>query len=483
MDSRGSPQDHEPIPPVPPLPSSDGLTFDVTGTPFGALALDLQRSRTTPQRYSLISPRPATSQSRISPVAASRFTTIQASRNPLSINALSSGLQSALSAKRFSCAHLLALRFEDEEDNLYWEDVRSVIGLLITSLDDETARLSDALEEWHQSRQRDARPSVMSTPPSPIIQTLPRRKRKSLPSFAPSSSGIEKVTAHMSAVAGALDDAYRELESCLTALRKVNGTIGLEADGAQTQTAEESAKSALQAYEAMRRELGLALRECERARDPLTGIVKENSIEDSSIEQEEYSTSESSRQMTEPSSDKDNYPPDSPLGPGASSPPPAYVSRGCSQIVDDATAHLLADATAVNLPPPGIDRVFEAYSGPAMRPYKKERSSLTREERIALVQAKRQSMQAQLQNAHDAMTAEIGRRPGSGGQPFVPGRELVQELKEVIHRVNQRKQQMSVNTPQSIAPSITAFHPLTSSSPISPTSPASAPLPEHASII
>jgi hypothetical protein len=186
--------------------------------------------------------------------------------------------------------------------------------------------------------------------------------------------------------------------------------------------------------------------------------------------------------MTEPSTERDGFPPDSPIAPGSSSPPPAYVSRGGSQIVDDATAHLLADATAAHLPPPGIDRVFEAYSGPAVKPYRKDRSALTREERIALVHAKRQSMQIQLQNTHEAMTAEMvlsgltgpGRRPGSAGQTINPERDVVQELKEVITRVHQRKQQLATKS-ISIASNQRYQQSPSFLPPLSPTSPLSAP--------
>lgn len=426
-----SPRPRSPVPPVPRLPSPDG-SMDDSMQSFGALALDLQRQKATPKRFTFASPRSATSL-RPSPTAASRFTTLQGIRNPLSLNSLDSTLQTALASKRFACSHLLALRFEEPEDDLYWEDVRSVVSLLSMSIEDETARLSEAMDEWHKSRQRDARPSLTSTPVVPTTPNLPPRRKRETLSFAPQPSPSAKVTTHLESISSALDRAFDELESCASALKLRESSCSSEDETAVTGL-DNSAQAAITSYESLRRELGIALRECERARGPMMSLVTDGSADSTSDREAEMPSLPD--QAPETSRD-DSFALDSPTRAGASSPPPAYASRGPSQIVDDATAHLLAGATAMHLPPPGVDRVFEADSGPAVKPYRKERSTLSRQERIALAQAKRKIVHQHQQRLSGAFDV------GSGG--LFTG-EVVQELKAVISRVNEKKQQMTLLT-------------------------------------
>jgi len=417
-----------PIPPVPPLPQDPSSPSDGSeDSSFRALALELQKNQTPPRR-SLATPRSAGSL-RISPSSASRFTAMQSMRNPLAIYSLDAALQSALASKRFACAHLLALRFEDEEDDMYWEDVRSVMSLLSTSLEDETARLSEAMDEWHKSRERDARPSATSTP-SPVATPepyLPQRRHRQLPSFAPQSSQMTKAKTHIDSIAEALDRAFGELETCVSSLHQH------EADAAEASSSERSAQVAMSAYESLRRELGIAIRDCERTRGPILSILHDRNPDttepgDASNEPLEQGS------MPDMTQGGDPFPLDSPTRAGASSPPPAYVSRGPSQIVDDVTAHLLASATATTLPPFGVDRVFEADSGPTVKPYTKERSTLSRAERIALAQARRRNVR------QDTLSIESERRLAPA---VMPGIDVVEELKQVINRVNERKKRMA----------------------------------------
>ncbi|KAG8831409.1 hypothetical protein FRC18_006579 [Serendipita sp. 400] len=378
-----------PIPPVPQLPSP-GTPVEADDTSLGALDLDIQRTNRSRQRYSFASPRSLRSL-RTSPSSASKFTTMQSMRNPLSNNSFDATLHSALSSKRFACAHLLALRFDEEEDDLYWEDVRSVIGLLSSSLEDETSRLSEAMDEWHKSRQRDARPSVTTTPLLAPHAQLPSRKKREILSFAPQSDDLAKFTSHIEAISDALNRAFDEIEKCVEALRHQESSQ-LEGEG-RVGGLESTSQTVMASYDSLRRELGMAFRECERARGPLS-LVMDNSTGSPSDQEGDYSPSDR-QAVVIPERKDDSFPLDSPTRAGAGSPPPAYVSRGSSQIVDDVTAHLLAGATALHLPPLGVDRVFEAESGPVVKSYRKERSTLSRQERIALAQAKRKSMQLQ----------------------------------------------------------------------------------------
>lgn len=425
------PRPGSPIPPVPRLPQHHPASpSEGSDNSFGALDLDVHTNRTTPQRHSLATPRSASSL-RPSPTAASRFTAMQSMRNPLSMSSMDAALQAALDSKRFACSHLLALRFDEEEDDLYWEDVRSVMSLMSTSLEDETARLSQAMDEWHQVRQRDARPSATSTP-SPVSDpepSLPQRRHRQLTSFAPSSSQMTKATTHIDSITSALDRAFGQLETCVSSLR--------QHDAPEVTSLEETAQAAMAAYESLRRELGLALRECERARSPILSVLN-NQTGEAASDGEQEDTSNNGGPLGPlggPGPEEEDSFPDSPTRAGASSPPPAYVSRGPSQIVDDATAHLLAGATAGELPPFGVDRVFEADSGPSGSAISypiKERSTLSRAERIALAQAKRRSMRV----SQPAFVNENGRM-------VMGGTDIVEELKEVISRVNERKQRMA----------------------------------------
>lgn len=401
---------------IPPLPSAIIKSpFEDSQASFGALALDLQRTDISPWHSAFSSP----SSLRTSPNA-SRFTPMHTSRSPLLTTALNSSLHGALSSKRYACAHLLALRFHENEDEQYWEDVRSVIALLRTSLEDEAARLSEAIENWHRSRERDSRPSITSTPSAIITEhPLPKRRRPRIPSFAPQQPDSAKFVAHMESVSGALDRAYDELESCVSAFQKHSSDDSPD---------NENVQRAMNAYENLRRELGNAFRESERARSPFLSVMT-NKVD---IEEDEPALSPmSSTELNShiPDTSAEEFQLDSPSRAGAHSPPPAYVSRGSSQIVDDVTAHLLAGATAMHLPPPGADRVFEAESGPFVKPYTKERSKLSRQERIALSKITR---------------PQPSPRGASALQPLFLTGEVVQELKEVLNRVNERKQRLSM---------------------------------------
>ena len=107
----------------------EGESLPVTasdGEQFGSAALDMRRKHMSGgleafrrMGYdSLDSPGPSSSHQTPSLSPSSRFTLLQTSRHPLSISALNLALRGALSAKRYTCSHLLALRFEEEEE--YW---------------------------------------------------------------------------------------------------------------------------------------------------------------------------------------------------------------------------------------------------------------------------------------------------------------------------------------------------------------------------
>lgn len=398
---------------APPVSEAGGSPFlceDVDhDLPFGVMALQLRRAHRTPHRQSLQVTKSNSVSLRTSPIA-SRYTTLPKYQHPFSLTALQHSIQAALSSKRFACCNLLALRFEDDEDDAYWEDVHSVVALLISTLEGETARLVEALESSHLSRQCEELPTASPTLINPTMSPSHRRRtqhRLQNPiSFAPLPSSLAKFISQAEAIQSALDQASDALHACTSSVRNL-AAMPLVAD----EKLNSAASGALQAYETLRRDLGRALRDCERARDPLLGLIPKASDAGSDsdepavplLAQDQSSAADSDSGRGDPVLDS----PDALV----------YVSRGPT-VTDDVTRHLL---TASHLPQLGEEQLFEAESAPSTRGLR-ERPSLSRAERIALARAKRE-------NAQQSPVTPVLR----------PGGEIVEELKEVISKVNNRK--------------------------------------------
>jgi hypothetical protein len=97
-------------------------------------------------------------------------------------------------------------------------------------------------------------------------------------------------------------------------------------------------------------------------------------------------------------------------------------------------------ATSQHLPPPGIEQVFESVS--AAQPFTRERSKLTRDERIRIAKARRESRFSVLGPVPDAHEEE--QRPAR--ESWGPGGEVVQELKDVIWKVGEQRRKMVERT-------------------------------------
>jgi len=121
-------------------------------------------------------------------------------------------------------------------------------------------------------------------------------------------------------------------------------------------------------------------------------------------------------------------------------------------LIDDATSHLLLTATTKHLPMPGIEEVFEADMG-TRGVFARERSKLTREERIKAAKARRESGLGSLGIAFVG-GGDCGEVQKMGGiEKWGPGGEVVQELKDVIWKVSEKKRKMadaSQAAPQSV---------------------------------
>lgn len=511
---------------------------------FGMAALDLQRKRRSmgmdvfrlpavplspppPPRYTPPSPTPRSTYSTpsrhsyqqhqsqqpsgsLSPpptlTSSTRFTLPHTSRHPLSLSALRLALQGALASKRYACSHLLALRFDEEEgeDESYWEDVRSVMGLLVGAIGDASGRLKDALSDSLKRKDRDATISPVRSGMEDKGRTNDKngattsikglsldgaraRSMAEMVSFAPVPSHLTRFAAHVDAISSALNDARSQLEECVAAIRDTSPSASSSSSAPTSPTLTDSAavtsandlttptpgsryqhqhqhqhqrqhsgvgleaSTALQAYDRLRKELGFALRECERGRDRLIDIL--NPPRPPNPEPEDLSDDLGDRDsMATP-----------PLVPDTSSDSSSRIGsanlslRGSLglellQVVetmggedDDVTEHLLMGTRPEGLPPMGVEQVYEGETGLGGG-FRREKSVLTREERIKLVKARRESAKGLSGSrlglgggdVEGGISGGMGRVPWGG-----PGGEVVQELKDVIWKVGEKRRRMS----------------------------------------
>jgi len=390
--------------------TSSASAFSPLSSSFGSAALDIQRNqksdgmeafRTPPASYftsDLRTPQNARSNLFFSPIPSpSKFTSVQPARHPLSYSSLIHSLQGALAAKRYACSHLLALRFGDEEDEGYWEDVRSVMGLLTSALADSCSRLSEALDEAEHQNLQDQHPtpetsrSTISESDIPefaskaALDSSKQHRVNNRISFAPMPSHLSRFAAHIAAISSGLDDAREHLDQCVSSLksdpmpstsstssrmlrhsRSLSKILSLN----PSEEAEAEPPRALQAYERLRRELGLALRECERGRERLLEIVNPPPIV--SDDEDEFDdlpglghdgSDDSDKPDPTSLSSEDEADAAAPVSNGSefrTAVVNAEGGEGGGKLLDDATSHLLLTTSTQHLPLPGIEEVFEA---------------------------------------------------------------------------------------------------------------------------
>lgn len=414
------------------------------GEYFGAAVLDLQRKRRSAAMEVFGTPPPSyatsarhshrTSLAQQPTIAsASRLTTVHTTRHPLSLTGLQLALHGALSAKRYASSHLLALRFSEDEDDAYWEDVRSVMALLRSTFEDASARLTEALDIAEKNRVRDERPSPRNSLDLSAVRRsapAPVRTMADMISFAPVPSHLARFAAHVDAMSSALNDAREHLEQCVASLRD---TAPSDTPAGASAVQEHPA---FQAYDRLRKEVGYALRECERGRERLLDIVA--GPQHSPAPDSPASPDGPPELRHDNGSDTSDKP-----GPSSPAPPaPSILVDGALGLsldtdgdhdIDDATAHLLMATSSQHLPPPGAEQVYEAETG-AAPVFARERSKLSREDRIKLAKAaRREGMSGFALDAPPRLQSE---RWGPGG-------EVVQELKDVIWKVGERRRQLA----------------------------------------
>lgn len=476
-------------------------------------------SMTSSSRFTSLHPANSSRNSVLSPSSTHSTTVHQAQpRHPLSLSTLHNALQSALSSKRYAASHLLALRFVEEDDyeDVYWEDVRSVMGLLTSALAGAVVGLCQVLDEVEGQRLRDQTPSpALDGPIQPFrhsrshlasyfsgedaddsdneaqlangngsafqgglaasaaakfaptpsslnsINRVISRKRtmEEMRDFAPVPSHLARFAEHVDAISGALHDAHMQLELCVGALSDGEGdgeaegvspTEGTDAQGHRGEQQQQQ-HEALEAYERLRRELGLALRECERGRERLLEIISPRHPHLGS-HSKSSSTSEDEVPALGPDAGSEDLDSDRPHSIGFPKMPingdgDAVLVEGHQPELDHGLGLKLGgedEDGELSIPMP-IEQVFEAES--SVGKFTRERSKLSREERIKLAKARRESggSVAGITGSLDSNDASLdGEGEGSGRRErWGPGGEVVQELKDVIWKVGEKRRKMA----------------------------------------
>jgi len=258
--------------------------------------------------------------------------------------------------------------------------------------------------------------------------------------FAPTVSYADRFTAHMDVVEAAIRDARDRLRILDVSSADPSSREGIMA-----------------AYDNLRRDLGTALKECERARVPLLETMKEirNDVADASFSSAGADDVEDVPMLVT----EDHSSPTSSRGGGMDLPPESPTRgnhrshRTTSSVIydrddlsrldeivdddeDDASAYLLLATSSRHLPSPGAEQVFESEAAAAS--YKRERTTLSRAERIALSKARREKGESILAHGSGGDSEREGSerlRPERWG----PGGDVVQELKDVIGQVGERR--------------------------------------------
>jgi len=329
-----------------------------------------------------------------------------------SLAAIRHSLCVARASRRHTAAHLMALRFADG-DGEYWEDVKSVMGLLSAGMEDAAGRLGAAVESVQGNGAGDSSfGSESGLPVGAVLTPLSA-------GFAPTASPKERFAMHVEELVGAAGRA-KDLASILSTLSLDTSSPDADVEDMQ--------------IEAVRRELGTALRQLERARAVLRQRRARKDIED-----------EGEADSDVPGLDASSSPASSEKGEELTPLDAMHIntdilrrdSLGRDSLLrstlesanvrqDDASAYLLLGTSAQHLPPPGIEQVFEADTDDVadVMGGKRPRSTMSRAERIAAARAKREQ-KLSLSSVE--------------GENWGPGGDVVQELKAVISEVGVRR--------------------------------------------
>lgn len=491
----------------PPSPSVASFVSEVPNDTFGSFALGIARSRRITAKalrdlvpdllerpYSPLKQpsRPSSTQSRrphsplTSPASPpSRHDSARSSpRRPRSYSSLMGSLDRAVMSRRYAASHLLALRFDEGSSDVYWEDVASVMKLFSKALLDASSSLAEALNQYLVARMAEQVP----TPPSKIkhssdvrgnglqdifgmpISPLPsppavirRLPSVELSSFAPMPTDLAQFAAHMDAMARSIEAAQKELRACLTALqspppsRDDQKRATRDRNDLSVSRTDPLTQQVMDSYARLRRELGIALRECERSKVPLTSALhintprgRDNGDEDAGPPPSGVEAPSNETTPISPALSNSSLPYTAELESGVDNTTQAMLN---ADVFDDfinskwlenekaGAGPLLGGSGKNPFAQPDPEQVYEATIPPATVQLR-EKSKLSRAERIRQMRERRAAGGATVLSdipgsSSDERASEKNGKSGRG--QLGPGGDVVLELKSVINLVSEKR--------------------------------------------
>jgi len=366
-----------------------------------------------------------------------------------------------------------ALDAEIAYDPAYWEDVRSVLGLFKTALEDGVDKLRDAFPDTifpaTSPQESVLSPTMVITPasvrpaPKELIDNSDVREeigqtndllgflksgkagKGSEAGFAPMPSQLARFVRHMETMQNALTEAQLALRETVQMLASSSSSSSSADDHSSMIVQEQEA-----GYDRLRSALGVALRECERGRGPLMDHLHPSNfglgLRLGDTIPEELEDSDHLRESMPQLIHDDNDDPERSSTESMSMAHPHALSalRGDgdalativegSRSVDEPESHahvptlqqLLEQAFVSE----GREQVFEAepVDHHSQAGFERQRATLSREERIKLVKARRTNTELIPENGK-ALKKRKSR----------PGLDVIQELKDVIWQVGERR--------------------------------------------
>jgi len=262
--------------------------------------------------------------------------------------------------------------------------------------------------------------------------------------FAPMASHLARFVRHMEAMQEALTDAQVALRESIQFLSSASTS---SAPLSPTTLQEQET-----GYDRLRSALGVALRECERGRGPLIDHLHPNTSRfglDHRVNQSIPEELEDSDHLRESMpllihDDQDDHERSSTESMPMSSPPTAMreteslatIIEGHPPEVHQPTLQQLLEHAILNIPE-GHEQIYEAETE-TQPSFDRKRSTLSREERIK---------QAKERRANGERMSATGKEKSR--RSFRPGLDVIQELKDVIWQVGERRKRMSRGSPTS----------------------------------
>ena len=529
----------------PPSPSIASFLSEVPHDSFGSFALGIARNRrrTAKARRDFPSERPSSPFRQSTRPSSTQFgraqspftspasplsrpdSTRSSPRRPCSYSSLRSSLECAVMARRYAASHLLALRFDEDPLDVYWEDVTSVMNLFSKALLDASSSLAEALNEYLAARMAEQiptpppskikRPSdahetaardIFGTPISPlssppaVIGILPSVE---LSSFAPMPTDLAQFAAHMDITAKSIEAAQKELRVCLTALQSPPTSRGdreQETQGGNDVSVSQTdplSQQVMDSYARLRRDLGAALRECERSKGSLTSALHGGAARDRDGSDEDAGALSPGLEVS--GNETKGILPISPASSNSSLPYVAELETGIdnaaqvslsADVFDDfintkrleaesVGSHISANGSGRNpFTQPDPEQIYEATIPPATAQLR-EKSKMSRAERIRQMRERRAAGGATVLSdipgsSSDERASEKNGKIGYGHMG--PGGDVVQELQSVINLVGERRRGAGSSTSLTTTSSpLSRSHSTRSPSPQPPPEPPSQP--------